>query len=50
MSDLIYANGSTVAGGIPTPIPEPSTYLMISALLAPAIALVMRRRRYSRGA
>ena len=50
MSDLIYANGSTVAGGIPTPIPEPSTYVMISALLAPAIALVMRRRRYSRGA
>ncbi|MFM8619329.1 MAG: PEP-CTERM sorting domain-containing protein [Opitutaceae bacterium] len=30
------------------PVPEPSTYLMISAMLAPAVALVLRRRRSGR--
>jgi hypothetical protein len=47
MSDFLYTNGSSTSGSTPTftPVPEPSTFLMVPALLAPAVMVLRRRRR-----
>ena len=50
VSDALYANGSSVAGSTPTiaAVPEPSTFLMIPALLIPLVPTMLRKGLFRR--